>query len=254
MRGIAAVLVLLGSGGAGPAALAQHATGADIENGGRAYETSCAPCHGPDGNLIAGIDFGHGVFRRDLSDDEIVGIIQNGIPNTPMPPMANIDEPQAHEIVAYLRSLPATATAATEIGSPERGREIVMGRGQCLDCHQIGGRGSLLGPDLDRIGLDRRASEIEQSLLEPAAEVQPEDRFFSVRPRRGDPVTGRLLNQDTFTVQMLDEDERLRSFSKADLRDFGFVDTPMPAYGDRLDAQSVADVVSYLVTLRGEAE
>jgi cytochrome c1 len=62
-----------------------------------------------------------------------------------------------------------------------------------------------------------------------------------------------LLNHDTFTVQLLDADEELRSFMKADLRAQAFIDTPMPSYRDELAAQEIADVVSYLVSLRGEA-
>src|SRR5690606_39055349 len=85
-----------------------------------------------------------------------------------------------------------------------------------------------------------------------AAEVQPENRFYTVTPADGEPVTGRLLNHDTFTVQLLDQDERRRSFSKAQLLEHGFADTPMPAYGDELTAGEIADVVSYLASLRGE--
>ena len=54
--------------------------------------------------LAFGIDFGRGVFRRPLSDDEIVRIITNGIPNTPMPPTPNMSAEQATQIVAYLRA------------------------------------------------------------------------------------------------------------------------------------------------------
>jgi hypothetical protein len=70
-------------------------------------------------------------------------------------------------------------------------------------------------------------------------------------PHRGEPQTGRLLNQDTFSVQILDENERLRSFDKAGLAAVEFIESPMPSYRDELDAQALADVVSYLVTLRG---
>jgi putative heme-binding domain-containing protein len=232
-------------------ASAQHATGADIESGARAYATSCATCHGPDGNLIAGIDFSRGVFRRPLGDEEIVAIIQGGIPNTPMPPMPTMADEQAAEIVAYLRSLPDTLAGTDATGDPARGREIVAGRGECLDCHRIGRQGGRSGPDLGRIGLERRAVEIERSLLDPQAEIQPGSRFVRIVPHRGEPQTGRLLNQDTFSVQILDENERLRSFDKAGLAAVEFIESPMPSYRDELDAQALADVVSYLVTLRG---
>jgi putative heme-binding domain-containing protein len=234
-------------------AAAQHATASDIEGGGRAFESSCAACHGPDGNLIAGIDFGRGVFRRPLTDDELVDIVMQGIPNTPMPAMPGMSKQQAVQIVAYLRSLPESFVEAGAIGDVERGRQIFAGTGRCLDCHAVAGRGSRLGPGLSRIGLDRRAAQLELALLDPDAEVQPTHRYYTVTPKRGAPVTGRLLNHDSFTVQLMDADQRLRLFRKSELRDFGFTSSPMPSYRDSLDTQALADVVSYLVSLRGEA-
>ena len=67
-------------------------------------------------------------------------------------------------------------------------------------------------------------------------------------------TTGRLLNLDTFTVQMLDAKEQLRSFVKADLRDHGFAEkSPMPSYKTTLTPQELADVVTYLTSLKGKA-
>ena len=73
------------------------------------------------------------------------------------------------------------------------------------------------------------------------------------RPKTASTTTGRLLNLDTFTVQLLDSKEQLRSFVKSDVRDHGFVEkSPMPSYKDKLSAQELADVVSYLVSLKGK--
>ena len=236
---------------AGLPSSAQHATAFDIENGARAYQGTCAACHGPDGNLIAGIDFGRGVFRRPYTDDEVARIIIGGIPNTPMAPSPTMSQEQALQIVAYLRSLPETAIDTSVSGDAARGREIVRSSSDCMTCHRVGTTGSALGPDLSRVGLDRRAAELMRALVEPNAEVQPNQRFYRVTPRRGEPVTGRLLNHDTFTVQLYDQQGQLRSFDKAALRDFGFVESPMPSYRDTLSPQALADVVSYLVSLRG---
>lgn len=251
LKATAAASLLAATAACAAPALAQHATGADVLDGARAYEASCAACHGPDGNLIAGIDFGRGVFRRPLSDAEIVGIILTGIPNTPMPATPGMSETQARAIVEHLRAWPDRLDEGAADGDPGRGRALVMADSDCLDCHRVAGAGAVVGPDLTRIGLERRASELERSLLDPQAEVLPENRYFRVVPRRGEPVAGRLLNHDTFTVQLVDEDGRLRSFDKTALADFGFVESPMPSYRDTLDAQAIADVVSFLVTLRG---
>ena len=66
-------------------AAAQHETAADLLDGERAFRNTCANCHGPDGDLITGIDLGRGRFRRPMTDDDLVRIIRTGIPNTPMP-------------------------------------------------------------------------------------------------------------------------------------------------------------------------
>lgn len=229
--------------------LAQHETAADLLDGERAYRNSCANCHGPDGDLIAGIHLGRGQFRRQMSDEDLVRIIRTGIPNTPMP-ATNMTVEQASKIVAYLRSLATTKPTAALAGDGARGKEVFEGRGGCAGCHRINGSGSRVGPDLSRIGELRRAAEIEQSILDPAATVMGANRSYRVVTTDGATITGRLLSHDTFTVQMIDTTERLRSFVKADLREHGFVDSPMPSYRDKLSQQEIADVVSYLLTLK----
>jgi cytochrome c oxidase cbb3-type subunit 3 len=231
---------------------AQHATAFDIEDGKRVYQASCANCHGPDGNLIAGIDFGRGAYRRTYSNDELAALIVAGIPNTPMPPNPTMSRDQALRVVEYLRSMGEGRETVAD-GDVRRGRMLFEGKGECRDCHAVRGEGSRVGPDLTRIGFMRRTGELERSLLEPEAEIQPENRFYKVQPKSGQPVVGRLLNRDTYTVQLIDLDERLRSFKIADLREHGFDGTPMPPARDTLSTQEIADVVTYLSSLRGEA-
>src|SRR5438874_8833561 len=83
-------------------AFAQHEyTQSEIETGRQQYAANCTRCHGPDGDNVASADIGHGKFRRASSDDELVRLIRNGIPNTTMAAMNNISEPNAQAIVAY---------------------------------------------------------------------------------------------------------------------------------------------------------
>ena len=227
----------------------QHETAADVEDGGRVFRSSCANCHGQDGDQVPGVDLGRGQFTRAQSDQDLVGIIQKGIPNTGMP-ATNFSAEQAARVVAYLRSVAASRRGGSVTGDATRGKLVFDGKGGCATCHRVGLVGSRVGPDLSGIGLQRRAVELEQSLVEPNADVQINNRTYRVVPREGNAITGRLLNIDSFTVQMLDAKEQLRSFVKSDLRDFGFVASPMPSFTSRLSAQEIADVVSYLVTLK----
>lgn len=232
---------------ASPAA-AQHETAADLLDGERAYQASCANCHGANGDLVAGIDFGRGQFRRPLTDEDLARIIRNGIPNTPMPP-TNMTAEQASKIVAYLRSLPARGGSVVA-GDAMRGKAVFEGKGKCLSCHSAAGNGARLGPDLSNVGATRRPPDLERALLDPQADVQPNHRFYRVVLRDGATVSGRLLGHDTFTVRMLDTGEQLRLFVKNDVRSHGFIPSPMPSYKDMLTPQELADVVSYLSSLK----
>ena len=208
---------------AGASLLAQHNTAADIEDGGRVFQNSCANCHGPDGNEIAGIDLGRGQFRRTMSDQDLIQIIRTGIPGTPMPGN-NFSVEQAERVVAYLRSVAASKRSDTAVGDASRGHALFEGKGTCLTCHRVSGIGSRLGPDLTNVGQLRKSVELERSLLEPDAEVLGNNRFYRVVTRDGTATTGRLLILDTFTVQMIDSKDQLRSFVKSDLRVHGFVE------------------------------
>jgi putative heme-binding domain-containing protein len=232
------------------AVYAQHETASDLLDGERAFKQNCANCHGPDGDQIQGIDLGKGHFRRTMTDADLVGIIRNGIPNTAMPASATMSVAQAQQIVAYLRSRAATTAVASVAGDPARGRTIVSGKGSCTSCHRIEGTGSRVGPDLSSIGIQRPAAELQRALIDPNADVQPQNRFYRVTLKDGTVVEGRLLGHDTFTVQLIDSKEQLRSFNKSDLRAAAFAPSPMPSYRDTLTPQELADVVSYLSSLR----
>ena len=243
------LLGLLAHISAPTAARAQHETAADLLDGERAYGTTCVNCHGPNGDVIAGINLLTGQFRRPYTDAELAGVIRNGIPNTAMPP-STMSAEQAAKLVSYLRSSAKTKSTPLVTGDATRGKAVYDGKGGCASCHRIGGTGSRVGPDLSRVGQGRRTAELELALVDPNADVQPQNRFYRVVLKDGTTVTGRLLGHDTFNVQMIDTKEQLRSFVKADAREHGFIDSPMPSFRARLSPQELADIVAYLQSLK----
>jgi len=223
---------------------------ADIQAGKQLYRVNCTQCHGPKGDQISGVDLGHGTFKRASTDNEIVAIMINGIRDTPMPP-ANLSDEQAHQVVAYLRSLAAATDTAANKADLARGRKLFESHG-CLMCHRVHGEGSRVGPDLTSIGARRKREDIERSLVDPDAEILPENRSVRLVTREGTTITGRILNEDTFSIQLIDTNEKLRSFQKADLTKFEFLQSsPMPSYRDKLTAGELADLVGYLASLKG---
>jgi cytochrome c oxidase cbb3-type subunit III len=226
----------------------QHYLSSDVENGSRLYRSNCFVCHGPDGNSIPGVDFRRGQFKRASSDDDLLRVIASGVPGTAMPPTAMNDSARL-ALVAYLRSMHESATGSGDAG---RGRLLFEGKGGCAACHRVNGKGSRVGPDLSEVGLIRSAAYLERSLVAPGESILPEHRFVRIVTREGTVITGRRLNEDTHTIQLIDTDERLRSFTKSDLREYTLLTTTtMPSYQNKFSAAELADVVTYLLSLKG---
>lgn len=226
---------------------AQRGGGQDprVREGSNLYGANCSSCHGPKGDLIAGVDLGHNKFRRASTDDDLIRIITTGIPGTGMPP-ANMPREQAALIVTYLRSLGPTSGS----GDAAHGKELFASKG-CQGCHRVLGVGPRTGPDLSEIGSFRRANELQQSILDPDAEIQPENRAFTATLRDGTKISGHVINEDGFTVQILDSHEKLRSIAKADLREYAYSDhSTMPSYKDKLTPEELNDLVAYLLSLK----
>ena len=80
----------------------------------------------------------------------------------------------------------------------------------------------------------------------------PLNRPLRAVTRDGEVITGRRLNEDTYTVQIFDERERLVSLDKADLQELTVLAaSPMPSYAETLSEAELADLLAYLVTLKG---
>ena len=255
MRGVRACLLLFTVALSFCALLAQPQTSvlSEAEDGRQLFLANCAVCHGPDGDSVYGVDLGRGKFKTASSDDDLIQILSAGVPGTAMPAFSKeFSQIEMRAIVAYLHYMKSTSGATFAFGDATRGQVIFEGKGECLNCHRVRDRGSRVGPNLTEIGAIRRTVELRRSLLDPDAEVLPSSRFIRIVTEGGATIIGRLLNQDTFTVQLIDSKERLQSFKKANLKEYGFVDKSlMPSYRDKLNNQQLADVVSYLASLKG---
>jgi hypothetical protein len=60
------------------------------------------------------------------------------------------------------------------------------------------------GPDADAIAGARRVVELERALTDPSADIRTGNRTATVVRRDGSTVIGRLLNQDTYSLQLID--------------------------------------------------
>ena len=224
---------------------------ADIQVGLRLYSATCTTCHGPNGDLVPGIDLRAGEFERAPSDPQLMELIKNGIPGTAMPP-GQYSDAELTGLVAYLRTMGDLDLTDAALGNVARGQALYNGKGDCASCHRIGQSGSRLGPDLSDVGANRTAALLENALVDPTGSMVPINRPVRVVTQAGALYEGRRVNEDTYTVQLIDQNERLRSLEKSSLREFTVMDeSPMPAYGTMFNSQELSDVVAYLLSLRG---
>jgi len=246
------LIMLLGGPKQGLAqdAFADHRyTSEAIEAGSRVYVANCALCHGANGDGVDGVDLQRGLFRAARSDEDLRGVITTGVANGRMPAF-DLRSAELDGIIAYIRAGFDPSGVAVKVGEAARGQVLFEGRGGCASCHRINGRGPRTAPDLSEIGLIRTPAVLQRTLLDPSAALLPINRPIRAVTRGGETIRGRRLNEDTYTVQLIDSQERLRSLVKTDLVEYEVSLTPvMPP--TTLSSDEVADLVGYLLSLRG---
>ena len=224
---------------------------ADIAYGANLYKEKCITCHGAQGDGIGGVNLRSGTFRNAVIDRDLERFIRAGSPAGM--PAFNLDSAEMAGIIAYLRNMNAFDAASVKVGDAARGRAVFAGKGNCTSCHRVGATGSLIGPNLSDVGSNRSAGSIERSLVDPSSQMMPINRPVRLVTKDGATVNGRRLNEDTYSVQIIDDSGRLRSFMKGDLKEFTIsASSPMPSFRNTLSADELADVVAYLLSQKGQ--
>lgn len=224
----------------------------DVAAGGRLFRPHCAVCHGEGGSGGRATDLTTGRFRHGASEAAIRRTVFEGIAGTEMA-AAFFEGKQLWQIVAYVRSLSSGPRAGTGTGTGDssRGRALFAGKGGCGQCHQVGGRGGRSGPDLTDVGGRRSRQYLRASLLRPGEHVLPRNYRATARTTSGRRVSGRRLNEDSFSIQLIDAGGDLVSLSKAELAELTLdKESAMPSYAGVFNDSEIADVLAYLSTLR----
>ena len=222
-------------------------TSESIATGSKTYVQQCALCHGPDGAWIGGVNLAQGRFITAETDDDLRQVILEGSGEGRMPAFA-LDPKELNGVIAFIRTGFDPGGNEVRIGNPDRGKILFSGSAKCSSCHRVDGVGPRVAPDLSDIGIRRTAAALQRSLKDPITALMPIDRAVKLITRDEEVIEGRRLNEDTFSVQLIDSNERLRSIPKEYLISYEISQIPTHNPTD-LNDDELADLIAYLLAL-----
>jgi cytochrome c oxidase cbb3-type subunit 3 len=232
------------------------------------FRINCALCHGLGAHGGGrGPDLTRAQKKHAHSDAELFQVISNGIPGTVMPANGTngqgvgMTDEEIWQIITYIRSVEVKASA-TPVGNAAHGKELFYGDANCSLCHMVEGKGGRIGPDLSSVGGSRTRDAIIDSVRNPSRrlawgltestkEFPQEYETVTVVTAEGKEIKGVALNEDNFSVQIIDSSEQVYLLDKDKLRSFKKSrESLMPIYApDLLSDKDLNDIVAYLISV-----
>jgi cytochrome c oxidase cbb3-type subunit 3 len=232
------------------------------------FRINCALCHGLGAHGGGrGPDLTRAQKKHAHSDAEMFQIISNGIPGTVMPANGTngqgvgMTDEEIWQIITYIRSVEVKAPA-TSAGSAPHGKQLFYGDANCSLCQMVEGRGGRVGPELTTVGGSRTRAAIIDSVRNPSRrlawglteatkEFPQEYETITVVTAEGKEIKGVALNEDSFSVQMMDTSEQIYLLEKDKLRSFQKNrESMMPVYTpELLSNKDLEDIVAYLTSV-----
>jgi cytochrome c oxidase cbb3-type subunit III len=163
-----------------------------------------------------------------------------------MPPFSLPDD-DIWRIVVFIRAMRGSASETDVPGNTQQGMAVFTGKGGCLKCHMLNGKGGTIGPDLSNIGAQVTLKRLRESLTQERP-IPPDYRPIKVVTRNGKTVEGIAKNEDAFSIQILDYQDKLHLYDTNELREIipGKTSLMPHDYDKVLSAQEYQDLVAML--------
>ncbi len=227
-----------------------------LEKGQKIFRNYCGRCHGLEGGGGTGPSLQRPTLVRAPDDGRLAAIIQYGIPGTGMPGSWMLSPEDVRHLVTFVRQLGKTGQQPIS-GDVAKGKILYSEKGACYTCHIIAGKGNSLGPELTDVGLRRGPEYLREAIQHPGKESPLDSRGFvtylvvEVTLKDGRSIRGVRINEDTFTLQIRDANNRIHSFRKRDLQSHrSFHDESlMPSFQQTFSPKELDHLVAFLASL-----
>lgn len=235
------------------------------------FRINCAFCHGLGARGGGrGPDLTRARKRHGNSDAEMFQTINQGVPGTAMPTNGTtgqgvgMTEEEIWDVITYIRSVQVKAPSQPT-GDAAHGKQLFYGDANCSGCHMVEGKGGRLGPDLTAAGMARSAEALTDSVRNPSRRLAPglleatkefpqEYETVTVVTATGQEIKGVTMNEDNFSLQMMDASEQIHLFEKGKLRSIKESRTStMPVYDTALlSDKDLQAIVAFLQSVGGK--
>ena len=146
-------------------------------------------------------------------------------------------------------------TDALTSGSAKRGRQIYQRTTMaCTTCHQVGGKGGKLGPDLTTVGSYMTPESLLESLLNPSTDIKQGYETVIVTRKDQTVVSGLLQRKTDTSVLVRDPSGKVVSIPAGDVAkvDTSPVSLMPPGLTASLRRDELVDLMTFLTSLRVE--
>ncbi len=125
----------------------------------------------------------------------------------------------------------------------------------CANCHQVGGQGARIGPQLDGVGV-RGLDRLLEDVLDPNRNVDQEFRQTTLTLKKGQVLSGLLLKEEGEVLVLADAQGKEVRVSKDTVEERGTSQvSPMPGnFAEQIAEADFNNLLAYLLTLQSKAD
>ena len=194
-----------------------------------------------------------------ILSDLIQKMVDNQLPSgVKLDLMEAVEASNEEKLVAKLDALKVKGTLTDEFKEALFGGSVTDGRNsfnynstiQCVRCHNVGGEGATVGPNLKGVASRLTREQLLQALIEPSARIAPGYGNTNFVLTDGQEVSGSIISETDELVQLKTNDAEPLRIPVARIKSRENLPSSMPPMGSLMSKREIRDVVEYLSSLK----
>jgi putative heme-binding domain-containing protein len=134
-------------------------------------------------------------------------------------------------------------------GNWQAGRELFNGKAACATCHEMGGDGKRVGPELGNL-MHRDYASVLRDITDPNAAINPDGVGYIVTLKNGSTIAGTRRRESAFELQIAQPGGEVAKLLKSDIAKTEPMTVSLmpPGLEKNLSAEELRDLMTFLLT------